>query len=619
MQSFIIPLLYILLANATTVLITKKSFIKSLPLTLLFTPFPLFFSGLIFSTFKVGIIINILYALTSIVLIIIAIRKNKIQEFKNNYLTFGLLSFIILYIFIFIYDFKRNFFAWDDVSHWGLMVKEMFRLDNFYSINESTLLIHKDYPPIMQLYELFWVKLSGSFKECYTIRALQTFYISFLLPFLNLDNPIKKINFNTFNECIRVYIKTIIFIFIILLTLLFFDTHIILNTTYNDYLLSILVVYGILLIFFEKEKTSNFLIINLSILFTFIILTKQVSLAFYAMIFFFYIINIIKSKKVNKIKIVEIVLLLIIIPLFTMFIWNKYVDQFNIYKQFVISDIKLNELHDIVTNSKNERHIIVTKYKEAIINQNLSHITFGKISYLYSYIIYTILSLILFLLFKKINKKNFIKYYITITIGYIGYAIMMLILYLFCFKEEGFVLASFDRYMATYILIAFISLIIILIKYPKFKDSIMLYISIAFVIIILINKSVLAYVAPRLKEIDRTQTQLGTIANNIAKVTEEDSKVFILSQNVDHCGKQIYVNYYINPRSTNFKDTMFDTNCTNCEEKMKEYLKNYDYLYIFGKTSELNEKYPSIRPLKINQVYKIINDNENITFIEVNN
>ena len=45
MQSFVIPLLYILLANATTVLITKKSFIKSLPLTLLFTPFPLFLVG----------------------------------------------------------------------------------------------------------------------------------------------------------------------------------------------------------------------------------------------------------------------------------------------------------------------------------------------------------------------------------------------------------------------------------------------------------------------------------------------------------------------------------------------------------------------------------------------
>ena len=620
MRSLLFPLLYILFSNATTVHLTKKSFIKSLPFTLLLIPFSLFFSGIIFSTFKIGVIIDLLYALISIILTITSIKNNKFNEFKNNYFSYGLIAFLITYLFVFIYSFKRTFYAWDEISHWGLMLKEMFRLDNFYSINESTLLVHKDYPPIIQLYELFWIKLCGSFKEYYPIRALQTFCISLLLPFLHLDNPIEKLNSDSIYKYTVLYSKTFIFIFIIILTLLLFDTHIILNTIYIDYTLSILIVYAILLILFEKDKISNFIIINLSILSAFILLTKQVALSFYLMILFFYILSVIKNKKLNRIKIIEIILLLVIIPLLTMVTWNKYINQFNIYKQFVISDIQINELPNIITNKDNIKNIIVYKFKDAIINKNISNIRYGKITYLYSYIIYTLLSFILLFFLKDIRKKDFIKYYLTLTIGYVGYAVMMLILYLFCFKEEGYTLASFDRYMVTYILIAFISLIIIIIENIKIKDNLKMYLLIITILIISINGNIFTRIVPRLKESDRSNTEIGLISNYIINNTEENARIFFLSQNTLYNTIQIFSNYYINPRKANIEPTKFDTNCNDCENtNMKEYLEDYDYIYIYSVTDELYKKYPSLKDLKLKQLYKIIDKNEKIKFIKVNN
>ena len=93
MKSFIVPLLIILLSNATSVLIFKKKFSKVIVLTLLFLSFPMFLSGILFSTFKIGIIINILYSFSSIVVLFFN-RKNKenIENFKNNYFSLGLIE-----------------------------------------------------------------------------------------------------------------------------------------------------------------------------------------------------------------------------------------------------------------------------------------------------------------------------------------------------------------------------------------------------------------------------------------------------------------------------------------------------------------------------------------------
>ena len=168
--SFLSILSYFLLANLSTVIISNKKFGKCLPLTLMSLAFLLFFSQIIFKTFSIGFYIGIVYALLSIVYLFYKRKDKKIlKEVKENYLTPSFYSFITILILITILDFNRTYSHWDEFSHWGEMLKEMIRTDKFYSATTSVLQAHKDYPPILQLFELYVIKLGGVYKESIAI------------------------------------------------------------------------------------------------------------------------------------------------------------------------------------------------------------------------------------------------------------------------------------------------------------------------------------------------------------------------------------------------------------------------------------------------------------------
>ena len=603
MISFLLPLIVILLSNATTVYIFKKSFGKTLIFTLLLFSFPLFISGLIFNSFKIGYILNILYSI-SIIPFLIKNRKNTnlIMNFKSNYFSMGFFAFIAIYLFVFIYDFNRSFTMWDEKSHWGVMLKEMLRLDNFYSIDESTLMVHKDYPPILQLFELFWIKLSGTYKEAYATRALHTLELSFFVLFID-----KKEEINIKNIFKTIY-KIGMIVLIGLLIILMFDKHGVINSIYNDYFLSLLVAYALLYIFFENDN-SNFSIINISLILSFILLTKQVGLAFYIMILFFYIITTIKQKKKIK-EYIKLFLLLFIIPFIFYKIWGIYISHFIIEKQFVISDIKLQELKDIIFNTSNVKHSIYTNYISSIINTNISWFKFFNISYLVSFIIFVIL-LFIVNIFNRIDWKKIIKLFITILLGACGYFVLMLLLYLFCFKEEGFTLASFDRYMDTYLIIEFIVLFIMVIKSIEKNKRLYLYLIISFILLLSINRGRIHYLKPTITR--ESITPYEVVSNRIIEKTNEKDKIFLLSQETESL-YQFSVKYYANPRITNLRYYELPLDEKDFEDyfynNVNDYMLKFDYLYVVNTTDELNNKYDFIfKNIKNDELYKIKNEN----------
>ena len=174
----ILPVLFFITINGAISLILKKGFGKCLPLTLIASTFIVFLSQFIFKTFVVG-----LYLLLALLVIsIFIINKNK--QNKQYIFTNGFYVFIcICLIFLFI-DFGRHFFWDDEVGFWGKMVKEMFRLDRFYYLDESTLRGHNDYPPFMSLFEFIWCKLSLGYSECNCTYALHIFEFSLLVPMI---------------------------------------------------------------------------------------------------------------------------------------------------------------------------------------------------------------------------------------------------------------------------------------------------------------------------------------------------------------------------------------------------------------------------------------------------
>ena len=587
-----IPLIYFILTNGLFVLLFNKSFGKCIPITLIISTFTLYISQFLFKTFNIGVIINILFPFIFLLLIFIKRKKENVQVFYKNFFSNGFYIFLVIYICIYIFDFYRVFTKWDEFSHWGVMVKEMYRLDRFYSVKQSTLMVHKDYPPIIQLFEFFYSKLCGGYKEAYLERAIHLLNLSFFIPLFSEKEQSKK----------QVLLKTLLITISIFMIYLLFDRHNIINTIYVDYTMAITTAYLLATISIEKDLFQKFTIINLSLGLTFLLLIKQMSLPLYAMILFLFIMNILlkeKGKRLSKEnlkKLCKIAILLIIIPILTMKSWNCYIEKLKIEKQFDLKDIKIMELKSINNGTKGEKYQqqSIKNYFRAIKTENMTT-SYLHITYLECFIITIVLLYVLWSLNKKtISKQQIILIGITLTLGYIGYSFVMLILYVFSFGPiEGPSLASFERYMPTFVLICLSLIFMLFIYNNKTKKDLHKLVMLTAILILIQSPLSINKCYPRIKK--SQMSGFEKLANSIKEKTKNKSKIYVIAE--DSVGDyQFYIKYYLGDKTTNL--VYFDLPVKDIEnyedyynQNIKEYMLKFDYLFLAKLNKEFKEKY----------------------------
>ncbi len=587
-----IPLIYFILTNGLFVLLFNKSFGKCIPITLIISTFTLYISQFLFKTFNIGVIINILFPFIFLLLIFIKRKKENVQVFYKKFFSNGFYIFLVIYICIYIFDFYRVFTKWDEFSHWGVMVKEMYRLDRFYSVKQSTLMVHKDYPPIIQLFEFFYSKLCGGYKEAYLERAIHLLNLSFFIPLFSEKEQSKK----------QVLLKTLLITISIFMIYLLFDRHNIINTIYVDYTMAITTAYLLATISIEKDLFQKFTIINLSLGLTFLLLIKQMSLPLYAMILFLFIMNILlkeKGKRLSKEnlkKLCKIAILLIIIPILTMKSWNCYIEKLKIEKQFDLKDIKIMELKNINNGTKGEKYQqqSIKNYFRAIKTENMTT-SYLRITYLECFIITLVLLYVLWSLNKKtISKQQIILIGITLTLGYIGYSFVMLILYVFSFGPiEGPSLASFERYMPTFVLICLSLIFMLFIYNNKTKKDLHKLVMLTAILILIQSPLSINKCYPRIKK--SQMSGFEKLANSIKEKTKNKSKIYVIAE--DSVGDyQFYIKYYLGDKTTNL--VYFDLPVKDIEnyedyynQNIKEYMLKFDYLFLAKLNKEFKEKY----------------------------
>lgn len=604
--------IYLLLANLTTVIICNKTFGKCLPLTMMMQAFIIYLSQMIFKTFNIGFYLAIIYALISVTYII-KNRKSKtiLKKIHNNYVTNSFYFFIIVLIFFSIFDFNRVYTHWDEFSHWGEMLKEMIRTDKFYSSSLSVLQVHKDYPPIIQLFELFIIKLFGSYKECYAIFALHLLELS-LFTFL-IDDSIKLDKKN-------LIIGTFFTILLIFLSIILFDLHGIVNSIYIDYFLAFLVAYILITIFLSKDKTSIFTLLNICISSSFLLLTKQIGILLYAMIIFFYFICLImdnKKIKVNKDNIIillKTVFMIIVVPILLLLWWNSYIKTLNIDSQFNVSDIKISELYNIYkgNNGTEDQKTTAINFINALKDYNLT-VSYIKLSYFQA----IILGLFLIYLLAKKSKKVFDSkrinlLIITLALGSLGYAFVMFTTYVFCFNGvEALELYSFDRYMSTYILIVVLSYIMLLV-HLCYKKNVVKYIIYSTIILSLIVPTSKFYnLVPKLNKNSKNVYEEN--AEIIRKNVKGNKKVFILAQSTSG-DYQFFIKYYANPIVTNLNNYNWpNDNTKEYYKSIKKDITKYDYIYIANVNDNFNTNYKFVfnNDIQNGQLYKIDKESDN--------
>lgn len=225
-----------------------------------------------------------------------------------------------------IMDYGRFLSTWDEYSHWGKMVKEMLRIDRFYSEPQSNLLVHKDYPPFAVVFEMFWCRLSLGYTEGAVTTALHVFGFSMILP------PVfEQFKCRERDGKLQRFFGQLVLVVICLLLIFNFD-YIQAMTINVDLFLALFYASMILMISDREFCRSGLGFATLLIGQFGIILTKQMGIAFALLVWFFYTMSEVLQVKERgsdtaqgRLILGSESLLMLVVPIISYLIWNNYI------------------------------------------------------------------------------------------------------------------------------------------------------------------------------------------------------------------------------------------------------------------------------------------------------
>ena len=443
---YILSLFWLLSISGLLTIVFNRKFEMVLTLSMILGTLMLYPFGYI-NHISYGYYLSWFFVLLFYVLLIYFFIKNKdkLIEFKNNYFTYGLLYFIIFSIYCFFLYKYTGFGNCDEFTHWGPMLKETLRLDGFYTQDASRLIMHKDYPPFFTLLEVLFQGFNGfKFHEPFAYIALETFMFSMLLPVF--DNLKKK----DWLKSILIFVSIVLVGLTLDKTETASDYAFVYNSIYVDWCLALFCTYGIYLTY-KEEGWGLFRFVYLTLICVTFILMKQMGLVFYLiiLIYAFFKVTFI-DKQLDLKMMLKGILFLVVIPILFYISWSYIVKLYQIDAQFKIGELSISDFFNIIKGNAPEG--LEWKYT-AFRNycSNLLHRPLVLHPFKMSYFVYTgLMMLIIFIAFRF--KKDAFFLAGTYLIGAIGYSIAMLILYTLAFTiDEAPYLASFDRYMTSYL------------------------------------------------------------------------------------------------------------------------------------------------------------------------
>ena len=402
--------------------IKQTNYGKSLPLIFTSSILVLYLSQIIFKSFLIGFYLLLILALLGLYLLI---KNIKDKDFLNRYLTNGFYLFIIIFIVLALYNYKREFNVYDEFSHWGHFVKSMYYNNEFYSF-DSVSFAHKEYPPFFSLFELLWCYLSNSFNEAIITLSIHVFEVSALFVYY----------IDTYKKDIK---KTLFLMIISALLMISFDYYEnTLGSIYTDYPMMLYYVYLFLLTLKVKDNKYNFILLVISL--SMFLLTKQISIALYLVMLFLFICLYFNKTKEFFIKLSSI----IIFPLLTYKSWPLVIRNIDVFKQF---DISINDVLSLSNGLSDIQASTSSNYLSALIKIGLTN---GPLKL--PYVLLCVIVLILLTLFIKDNIRTKASIISSIIVSFVGYALLMYVMYMFCFSESEMArLASYTRYMGSFV------------------------------------------------------------------------------------------------------------------------------------------------------------------------
>lgn len=350
------------------------------------------------------------------------IKHEKIvkETFSNN----NTYIYLIVIIFISIVGYNMHLVHYDNFSHWGLVIKNIFLKDGLPNF-EDTVIMFKGYQPGSACFTYYFGLLCGK-TEGIMIIAHNLMIFTF---FYSLYAFVKK------NEILKKIILFLIYIFIMIINIAFNDLLV-------DTLIATMTIASLSLLYYYKNNLKLAVIYVIPIL-IFLLLVKNTGLILVGFSCLYILYLSFEQKQLKKGF--YYIVIIGILCLFFLLIWQGHVTM-------VYGESALNSKHSLTVSN------IISSLKSKGIDNIIDFCKMyikhffelrNNIANIYMLAINTIV-----ILFALITKKKFFKILIAINSLYILYFGILGVMYLLSMPwSEAIRLASFDRYMLTVVTI----------------------------------------------------------------------------------------------------------------------------------------------------------------------
>lgn len=561
----------------------------------------------IFNILKVGLYLTWLIAFIIYIYFIYHIikYKSKRQSIRKNLLTPGFLVFILSYFIIFFLTNNSEVLLWDELRLWGAYPKILYYSDTLQlGANSQVMDIMQSYNPGMPLFQYFFLKTAGIFKESYLYLAYSLLGLSLLLPIT------KKLTWKKL-AIVPIIIFCLIFIPLICANS-YHDSMIYYLTLFIEPILGI--TFGVALYFTTQNilsKKSDYLLFLLTL--GTLTLLKDTGILFASTAYISFFLNemlIHKEYKKNKQRTLLKLLLPILLMISIFISWKLVQNIYNTDNMYTDAMDKTSIISVLTNPTENEKNIINT-FKEETFNRPLLNSNFTDIGNYTNFINLIILSIIILSIYIIINKnrKPLIISAIVFYSGSLIYYLGTFVVYLISIKT----VASFPRYMSViftaYTIFMFLLIVNELLSNKK-DHKIISFTMISIVLVIMLfpfqfSKTLKNNYLYQVNEISEQYS------NNIKEHLQAKEKIALVFTK-DYKDNFAYIIYQHQIYMDLIDEGFTFLDCLFLDEDIYEKLEDYNYAYVIKINDSDTKVFNSIlnEPITDSSLFRIVDKAE---------
>ncbi len=383
-------------------------------------------------------------------------NKNNIKQKISGFFTPGVTLFAIssILMLIFLSCKKPLIHQWDEYSFWGMSRKLLKEHDTLYTYFKSSIL-GKSYPPALPILTYFFQWFTPAFSEWMCFFAYD---VMFFACFCAFTSVFEKKDWNSAFFTFLIGFITPYFFAVRFLQGFMEPMYI---SLYADTPLA-MVFSGVIAIYFFSDKNNGIDIFQILPIIMFLSFIKDMGFALSCIaVFVIFVDMLVGKKEYTFFKLKGIIakfcstLSMLIVTFGSFFAWSFHMsrvlstDRSDVGGSGEMSmvGIVVNGLKELLLGPQTEKFAYLERrFITALFDVKVSMIGRGIVVIF----MITILFIVSFLLSDKIGKKRCLAMYITSFIGFVGYYIFHLLLYVYVFGNEAYSLASYERYIYTY-------------------------------------------------------------------------------------------------------------------------------------------------------------------------